>query len=88
MKHILVASGMFVAVLMTLTPTATAGIFGPSFAERVAAVNARTEGLNNYQAYLARELAMIASVEKGQHDAADKVFLKLAEEAAAKAGGK
>jgi len=88
MKYILVASGLLVASLMTLTPPAMAGMFGPNFDERAAAVRAQTEGVNNYHAYLARELAMIASAEKSQHDAADKEFLKLAEEAAAKAGGK
>ena len=88
MRYILVASGLLVASLMTWTPPAMAGVFGPSFAERTAAVRAQTEGMNNYHAYLARELAMIAEAEKSQHDAADKEFLKLAEEAAAKAGGK
>jgi len=88
MKYILVASGLLVASLMTLTPPAMAGMFGPSFDERSAAVRSQTEGVNNYQAYLARELAMIAGAEKSQHDPADKEFLKLAEQAAAKAGGK
>jgi hypothetical protein len=88
MKYIFVASGLFVASLLAIPPSAMAGMFGPNFDERVAAVEAKTEGLNNYHAYLARELAMIASAEKAQHDAADKEFLKLAEQAAAKAGGK
>lgn len=88
MKSIFIASGLFAAVLLSFTPPASAGIFGQSMEERTAAVRAQTEGLNTYNAYLARELAMIAGAEKSQHDAASSEFIKMAEEAAAKAGGK
>jgi len=86
MKSIFIASGLFATFLMSITP-ATAGIF-TGIEERTAAVHEQTEGMDNYHAYLARELAMIAGAEKSQHDCADRAFMKMAEEEAAKAGGK
>jgi len=88
MQSIFIASGLFAAVLMSFAPSASAGTFGDSMEERAAAVRSQTEGLNNYHAYLARELAMIAGAENSQHDGADRVFMKMAEQEAAKAGGK
>lgn len=50
-------------------------------------ITAHLQGNNNYQAHLARELASAASDEKAQHDlAAAKELIKLAEDAANKAG--
>ena len=88
MKSIVIASGLFAAVLMSFTPSASAGIFGETMEERAEAIHAQTEGVHNYHAYLARELVSIALDEQSQRDSADREFMKLAEEAAAKAGGK
>lgn len=87
MRHTWIASGLFAAALMSVSP-ATAGIFPNSIEERAAAVREQTEGVHTYHAYLARELATIAGVEKSQHDGADRQFMNMAEEEAAKAGGK
>jgi len=88
MKSIFIASGLFAAVLMSFAPSASAGIFGETMEERATAIRAQTEGLHNYNAYLARELVSIALDEQSQRDRADSAFMKMAEEAAAKAGGK
>jgi len=55
--------------------------------ERGEILEAQLEGNNSYHAHLARELAAIASEEKSQHDLmAARLFIKMAEEHAAKAG--
>ncbi len=57
--------------------------------ERAEALNAQLKGNNNYHAHLARELADIAEIEIGQHDInTARAFIEIAEEHAAKAGGK
>jgi len=59
-----------------------------SVEERGDKITADLQGNNSYHAHLARELASIASIEKGQHDlGAAKVLIKMAEQEAAKAGG-
>ncbi|MDX8405647.1 MAG: hypothetical protein R8K50_05785 [Mariprofundus sp.] len=59
-----------------------------SVEDRAATINTDLQGNNSYHAHLARELASIAESEKGEHDlGAAKEFIKLAEEAAAQAGG-
>jgi hypothetical protein len=56
--------------------------------ERGEKLEAQLEGNNSYHAHLARELAAIASEEKGQHDLeAAHEFIKMAEAHAAQAGG-
>ncbi|EAU54804.1 hypothetical protein [Mariprofundus ferrooxydans] len=77
---------MLTALLAFALP-AQAKLF-TSIEERSDAITAELQGNNNYHANLARELASIASEEKGQHDlGAARVFIKMAEEEAAKAGG-
>lgn len=86
MRYPMILCGMFALFVMSFASPSTAGIFGKSIEERAAAVHEQTEGLHNYHAYLARELASIAEDENAQHDRADCEFMKLAEEAAARAG--
>jgi len=59
-----------------------------SIEDRGDKITADLQGNDSYHAHLARELASIASIEKGQHDlGAAKVLIKMAEQEAAKAGG-
>lgn len=65
---------------------ANAGWF-TSVEDRGETLEAQLEGNNSYHAHLARELSLIASEEKDQHDlAAAHEFIKMAEEHAARAG--
>ena len=79
---------LLLITLFAFSLPASAALF-VSIEDRSDAIAAQTQGNNSYHAHLARELAVIAVVEKGQHDLeAAKEFIKLAEEHAAKAGGK
>lgn len=65
------------------------GLLDKSIEERAKAVNAQIAGQQNYHAYLAKELIIAAKAEKNQHDTkVAKAIMSLAEEHAAKAGGK
>jgi len=78
---------LFLFTLLACSWTANAGVF-TSTEERADALNAQLKGNNSYHAYLARELATIAVVEKGQYDSrVAKAFIQRAEEEAAQAGG-
>jgi hypothetical protein len=55
---------------------------------RADALNEQLKGNHSYHAYLARELADIATEEKAQHDiTVAQSFMDMAEEHAAQAGG-
>ncbi len=57
--------------------------------ERQAYLEAPLQNKKDYHACLARELAMIASLEKGQHDTeVARRFMDMAEQHAGKAGGR
>ena len=75
------------ALLLVFPFTASAAKF-LSVGDRVEIVNQQTKGNNSYQAHLARKLAAFADEEVSQHDLQTALaFIKMAEEAAAKAGG-
>jgi len=77
-----------VALCMSAGTAAAAG-WTVSVDDRGDALTAQLKGNNSYQAHLARELSSIASEEKSQHDVqVAKAFMDMAEEHAAKAGGK
>lgn len=60
-----------------------------SVEDRASALRIQLEGNQSYEANLARKLANIAIEEKGQHDLdVARQFMDLAEQHAAKAGGK
>ena len=74
------------SMLAFVMPT-QAGAFD-SVEDREARINEQLKGNNSYHAHLARELASIASIEKGQHDiGVARKFMDMAEEHAAQAGG-
>jgi len=77
---------MLFALLAFALP-AQAGMF-TSIEDREAQISSQLQGNNSYNAHLARELASASSTEKAQHDlSAAKELMKLAEDAANKAGG-
>jgi len=75
------------ALLLMFPISASAGKF-LSVEDRVDIVNEQVKGNDSYQAHLARKLADFASEELSQHDLRTALaFIKMAEEAATKAGG-
>ncbi len=65
------------------------GLLDKSIEERAATVSAQIKGQQNYHAYLAKELTIAAKAEKNQGDVkVAQAIMSLAEEHAAKAGGK
>lgn len=76
-----------IAIALLIIPfTASAGKL-LSVEDRVEIVKEQVKGNDSYQAHLARKLASFAEEEVYQHDPQTaQVFIKMAEEAAAKAG--
>jgi len=75
--------------LFAFSAPAMAGLEFISIEDRAESINASLEGNHSYHAELAREFANIAEGEKAQHDlGVAKEFMKMAEDEAAKAGGK
>ncbi|MDX8408395.1 MAG: hypothetical protein R8L58_08425 [Mariprofundaceae bacterium] len=73
--------------LLAFVLPAQAGAFD-SVDDRETRLNQQLQGNNSYHAHLARELASIASIEKGQHDiGVARKFMDMAEQHAARAGG-
>ncbi|MDQ6971445.1 MAG: hypothetical protein Q9M30_02230 [Mariprofundaceae bacterium] len=73
--------------LLTFPFTASASKF-LSVDDRADIIKEELKGNNSYQAHLARKFASFASDEVSQHDLITaKAFIKMAEEAAVKAGG-
>jgi len=84
---ILMRIAFMLFALLSFALPAQAGMF-TSIEDRGDKITAELQDNNSYHAHLARELASIASIEKGQHDlGAAKELMDVAEEEAAKAGG-
>ncbi len=79
---------LLTAAMCLFAGTATAAGWSVSVDDRAAALNTQLEGNHSYHAYLARDLADIATEEKAQHDGdVARAFMNMAEEHAAQAGG-
>ena len=79
---------LLTAAMCLFAGSATAAGWGVSVDDRAEALNTQLEGNHSYHAYLARDLADIATEEKAQHDSdVARAFMNMAEEHAAQAGG-
>jgi len=83
LKHIVLISSLLIAV------PASAADWKTSVDERADALATQLKGTHDYHGYLALQYADKALDEKSQHDTAVAIqFIKMAEQEAAKVGGK
>jgi len=79
---------LFVAVAFIVLPFSASAASFLSVDDRADIVSEKVKGNHSYHAYLAKKFADFASEEVAQHDLLTaKAFIKMAEDAAAKAGG-